>query len=137
MVVSGNAAAAELDVMMQEVQRRAQAAGDTREEVGGGCKLFGDRSAQGVSVKLLHAGGVCQFVALGGGGMCYDAESAAQGTGSRRIREDWVVGGGCLLGGAKGSVWGGVGWGGEARCYDAGGAAQGTGGWRYLGGGGW
>lgn len=33
-VVSQNAAAAELDVMMQEVQRRAQAAGDTREEVG-------------------------------------------------------------------------------------------------------
>jgi hypothetical protein len=36
-VVSGNAAAAELDVMMQEVQRRAQAAGDTREEVSGDC----------------------------------------------------------------------------------------------------
>lgn len=34
-VVEGNAAAAELDVMMQEVQRRAQAAGDTREEIMG------------------------------------------------------------------------------------------------------
>lgn len=32
-VVTQNAAAAELDVMMQEVQRRAQAAGNTREEV--------------------------------------------------------------------------------------------------------
>lgn len=34
-VVEGNAAAAELDVMMHEVQRRAQAAGDTRAEIMG------------------------------------------------------------------------------------------------------
>ena len=32
-VVTQNAGAAELDVLMQEVQARAQAAGDTREEV--------------------------------------------------------------------------------------------------------
>lgn len=35
-VVQQNAAAAELDVLMQEVQARAEAAGDTREEVGAG-----------------------------------------------------------------------------------------------------
>lgn len=50
MVVQQNAAAGELDVLMQEVQARAQAAGDTREEVRGASRMVSLRM-----LSYLHA----------------------------------------------------------------------------------